>query len=50
VAFPSKATDMMKARIGVMVYSQKTDPYGNPVEKVRLDDGRTTHWSPAIQK
>jgi hypothetical protein len=33
-----------------MVYSQKTDPYGNPVEKVKLDDGRTTHWSPAIQK
>jgi formamidopyrimidine-DNA glycosylase len=50
VAFPSKPDDMMKARIGVMVYSQKTDPYGNPVEKVHLDDGRTTHWSPAIQK
>jgi len=50
VAFPSKADEMMKARIGVMVYSQKTDPYGNPIEKIRLDDGRTTHWSPAIQK
>lgn len=49
VAFPSKADDMMKARIGVMVYSQKEDPYGNPVEKVVLDDGRTTHWSPKIQ-
>jgi formamidopyrimidine-DNA glycosylase len=50
VAFPSKADDMMKSRIGVMVYSQKTDPYGNPVEKIKLDDGRTTHWSPTIQK
>ena len=50
VAFPSKADDMMKSRIGVMVYSQKEDPYGNPVEKITLDDGRTTHWSPVIQK
>ena len=50
VAFPSKADDMMKSRIGVMVYSQKEDPYGNPVEKITLDDGRTTHWSPAVQK
>ena len=50
VAFPSKADDMMKSRIGVMVYSQKEDPYGNPIEKVVLDDKRTTHWSPEIQK
>jgi formamidopyrimidine-DNA glycosylase len=50
VNFPSKADDMMKARIGVMVYSQKEDPYGNPVERIVLDDKRTTHWSPAIQK
>lgn len=50
VAFPSKADDMMKARIGVMVYSQKEDPYGNPVERIVLDDKRTTHWSPEIQK
>jgi formamidopyrimidine-DNA glycosylase len=50
VAFPSKADDMMKARIGVMVYSQKEDPYGNPVERIVLDDKRTTHWSPTIQK
>ena len=50
VAFPSKADDMMKSRIGVMVYSQKEDPYGNPIERVVLDDKRTTHWSPEIQK
>ena len=40
----------MKERIGVMVYSQTRDPHGNPIEKVVLDDKRTTHWSPEIQK
>lgn len=50
IQFPSKPDEMMKARLGVMVYSQKQDPYGNPVEKINLDDGRTTWWSPAIQQ
>jgi len=50
IQFPSKPDEMMKARIGVMVYSQKQDPYGNPVQKVNLDDGRTTWWSPTIQQ
>jgi len=50
IAFPSKADEMMKSRIGVMVYSQTHDPHGNPVEKINLDDGRTTHWSPTVQK
>ena len=50
IQFPSKPDEMMKARLGVMVYSQKQDPYGNPVQKVSLDDGRTTWWSPAIQQ
>ena len=49
IQFPSKPDEMMKARLGVMVYSQKQDPYGNPVQKVSLDDGRTTWWSPTIQ-
>ena len=49
IQFPSKPNEMMKARIGVMVYSQKQDPYGNPIQKINLDDGRTTWWSPAIQ-
>lgn len=49
ISFPSKASEMMKSRIGVMVYSKKQDPYGNPVEKCVLDDKRTTHWSPIIQ-
>ena len=50
VAFPSKADEMMKSRIGVMVYSQKTDPYGNPIMKIKLDDQRTTYYSPEVQK
>ena len=50
VSFPSKADEMMKARIGVMVYSQKEDPYGNPIKKVKLDDNRTTYFSPEVQK
>jgi len=50
VAFPSKADEMMKSRIGVMVYSQKTDPYGNPIIKIKLDDQRTTYYSPEVQK
>ena len=50
VAFPSKADEMMKSRIGVMVYSQKEDPYGNPIQKIKLDDQRTTYYSPEVQK
>ena len=29
--------------------NQKEDIYGHPVERVKLDDGRTTFWSPAVQ-
>jgi DNA-formamidopyrimidine glycosylase len=31
------------------VYACDKDPLGNLVEKIKLDDGRTTHWVPAIQ-
>lgn len=31
------------------VYRQEEDPYGNPVERIVTDDGRTTHWVPSIQ-
>jgi len=31
------------------VYGQETDPHGNRVEKIKVDDGRTTHWVPAVQ-
>lgn len=50
VAFPSKADNMMKSRLGVMVYSKTHDPYGNQIQKITLDDSRTTYWSPTIQK
>jgi formamidopyrimidine-DNA glycosylase len=33
----------------LLVYNQKTDIYGNKVEKVILDDQRTTYFSPDIQ-
>lgn len=31
------------------VYAQKTDPFGNLVERIETPDGRTTHWVPAVQ-
>ena len=48
--FASNPTEIVEARGGhVMVYNQKQDIYGNPVERVKLNDGRTTFWSPAVQ-
>ena len=48
--FASNPTEIVEARGGhVMVYNQKEDIYGNPVERIKLDDGRTTFWSPAVQ-
>ena len=48
--FASNPTEIVEARGGhVMVYNQKTDIYGHPVERIKLDDGRTTFWSPAVQ-
>ena len=32
------------------VYRQERDPYGHPVERLLTDDGRVTHWVPAIQQ
>ena len=40
--FPSNPNEMTEIRRGVMVYNQKHDIYGNPVQRVKLDDGRTT--------
>lgn len=31
------------------VYGQKTDPLGNKIKKETMPDGRTIHWSPAVQ-
>ena len=48
--FASNPNEIVEARGGhVMVYNQKQDIYGNPVERVKLNDGRTTFWSPAVQ-
>ena len=48
--FPSNPSEMIEARQShVMVYNQKEDIYGNPVERVKLNDGRTTFWSPKVQ-
>lgn len=49
--FASNPKEMLEARQSrVMVYNQKEDIYGNPIERLKLNDGRTTFWSPAIQK
>lgn len=32
------------------VYNQGVDPEGNRVELTKTDDGRTTHWVPAMQE
>jgi len=34
----------------LMVYNQKVDPLGNEVVKETFQDGRVTHWVPAVQK
>jgi len=48
--FASNPNEIVAARGGhVMVYNQTQDIYGNPVERVKLNDGRTTFWSPAVQ-
>lgn len=31
-----------------VVYGEKTDPHGNPVERIKFD--QTAHWVPAIQR
>ena len=48
--FASSPKEMLEARQSrVMVYNQKEDIYGNPVQRLKLNDGRTTFWSPEVQ-
>ena len=48
--FASNPNEIVAARGGhVMVSNQTQDIYGNPVERIKLNDGRTTFWSPAVQ-
>ena len=50
-AFPSNIERILEARWDnkVMCYGRKQDIYGNPIQRVKLDDQRTTFWSPAVQ-
>lgn len=49
--FASNPKEILEARNNrVLVYNQKMDIYGNPIHRVKLNDGRTTFWSPEIQK
>ena len=50
-AFPSNIEQILEARWDnkVMCYGRTKDIYGNPIEKIKLDDQRTTFWSPAVQ-
>jgi formamidopyrimidine-DNA glycosylase len=49
--FASNPQEMVEARKNkVMVYNQKMDIYGNTIQKIKLNDGRTTFWSPEVQK
>ncbi len=48
--FASSPNEIVDARGGhVMVYNQTVDIYGNPVQRIKLNDGRTTFWSPKVQ-
>lgn len=51
-AFPSQPKEMLESRWDnrVMIYGRKQDIYGNDVIKLRLDDDRTTYYSPTVQK
>ena len=51
-AFPSNIEQILEARWDnkVMIYGRKEDIYGNPVQRIKLDDQRTTFWSPTVQK
>jgi formamidopyrimidine-DNA glycosylase len=50
-AFPSNIERILEARWDnkVMCYGRKEDIYGNPIQRVKLDDQRTTFWSPTVQ-
>lgn len=45
--YGEEGTYPKKSRL--LVYNQKTDIYGNNVERLILDDQRTTYFSPSIQ-
>ena len=34
----------------VMIYGRQQDIYGNIVQRIKLDDNRTTYWTPEVQR
>ena len=50
--FASNPQEMLEARWDnkVMIYGRKQDIYGNIVQRIKLDDKRTTYWTPEVQQ
>ena len=46
----SKLNATPEYRRDFLVYNQKNDPDGHEVVREQTDDGRTTHWVPAVQR
>lgn len=42
--------DGRKGTYNPHVYGKNFDSYGNPINKIVLSEGRTTHWVPNVQK
>ena len=50
--FASNPQEMLEARWDnkVMIYGRQQDIYGNIVQRIKLDDNRTTYWTPEVQR
>jgi DNA-formamidopyrimidine glycosylase len=48
--FSSPSGQKGKYSKNFLIYKQSTDPHGNPIKRETTPEGRTIHWSPAIQK
>ncbi len=46
----NKSIKVRKSDFEFKVYQQKSDPLGNPVERTKRKDGRTTFWVSSVQK
>ena len=48
--FASNPQEMLEARWDnkVMIYGRQQDIYGNIVQRIKLDDNRTTYWTPEV--
>ena len=43
-------TNLKNKKFSFKVYRQKKDPYGNDIIPDKIVNGRTTYWSPKVQK